>query len=89
MIFGRNKTELSALEEKRQIVVDFKYTFNTEQGKRVLLELMNHYHILNTHKGDLFKEGQRSVVLDILALNGMSIADLDHMIRGEQQNESY
>ncbi len=65
MQFGLNKKkDIEAAEQLRQLAIAYKRTFNTD--KVVLFDLMNKFNILDTHGGDAFKEGQRSVVLHIL-----------------------
>lgn len=64
-------------EKKEKFLVkqqDYKRTFSSEHGKRVLYDLMNdHYAIRSTYeRGDAlelaYREGQRQVVLRILTI---------------------
>lgn len=71
--------------EYRDKVLLYKRCFGTKDGREVLFDLMNVGHVLNTHKGDVFKEGQRAIVLDILQKCNISVAELDKLIKGEQQ----
>jgi hypothetical protein len=70
-------------KSQRARIISFKRTFGSQEGKEVLYELMNRYHILNDHGGDAFKEGQRSVVLHILTKCRINMAQFDEMMKGE------
>lgn len=70
-------------KEQRERIIAFKKVFGTQDGKTVLYHLMNKYHVLNSHKGDSFSEGQRSVVLEVLHLCNISIEQLDQLLKGE------
>lgn len=70
-------------ETDRQRIINYKKFFLSPEGKDVLFDLMNRYHILNSHAGDAFKEGQRSVVLHILKETNTDLAVLDKLLRGE------
>lgn len=71
--------------EKRERIIAFKKIFGMPEGKTVLYHLMNTYHVLNSHKGDAFFEGQRSVVLEIMHQCGISIEELDRLVKGEEE----
>jgi len=71
--------------EQRERVINFKRTFATPEGKGVLFDLMNRYHLLNSHDGDPYKEGQRSVVLFIMAQTNINIQTLDQLLKGENE----
>lgn len=84
MILGKNRArKLEAEQVLRDLVIQYKRVFGTEEGKAVLMDLMNRFHILNTHSGDALKEGQRSVVLHILSQTSVNLAALDQMLKGE------
>lgn len=72
-----------AQKEQRDRIISIKQTFGSEAGRATLLELMNRFHILHEHKGDAYKEGQRSVVLWIMKNVNVKIEDFDRMMRGE------
>ena len=72
----RSKKEIS----QRDMIVFYKNTFNSQAGKHVLFDLMNKYHILGTHRGDVFKEGQRSVVLTIMKSAKIDLAEFDKLL---------
>lgn len=76
MIFKKSPTT-------RNLVISYKQAFGTEPGKEVLFDLMNKYHVLNAHGGDAFKEGQRSVVLEIMRFASIDLNQLDKMMKGE------
>lgn len=67
----------------REKVISYKNFFGDDHGKAVLFDLMNKFHVLNTHSGDAFKEGQRSVVLWIMQQTHCDLAQLDKILRGE------
>lgn len=82
MMFGKRK-EAEVESVQRQRIITFKRVFGSPEGKEVLFELMNRFHILSSHGGDPLKEGQRSVVLEILSLANMNLAQFDQMLKGE------
>lgn len=59
-------------EKVKQLIQDYKVTFQSEQGQRVMQDLQNRCHLFTTTnvKGDAhesaFNEGQRSALLFIL-----------------------
>lgn len=77
MIF--NKKEAA----QRDLLIAYKHVFGSEMGKKVLLDLMNQFHVVNPHQGDPLAEGQRSVVLHILKQRHFSIEDFDRLLQGE------
>lgn len=77
-------------EETFAKVQDYKEVFNTEAGKKVLLDLMREGHVIsNTFQGDphemVYAEGRRSIVLFILQIINTDMATLKERI--EQANE--
>lgn len=70
-------------DNQRDLMVAYKQTFSSGQGREVLLDLMNRFHILQSHNGDLHKEGQRSVVLDILNRCHINLEEYDKLLKGE------
>jgi hypothetical protein len=77
-MFGRKQES-----DVRDRVIAYKNTFGSEMGKKVLFDLMNRYHILNDHGGDMHAEGQRAVVLHILKQCNINIEELDKLLKGE------
>jgi hypothetical protein len=78
--------------EKRAVqargrVVDYKRTFASEQGKRVLHDLIATHFVMNATytKGDpmgmAFKEGQRQVVLRIMTMMKMDPEEVERVIK--------
>lgn len=67
------RTKFLQLKAKARIAT-YHQVFNSPQGKRVLLDLMNQHYVLRSTivKDDFvsleYQEGQRAVVLRILAL---------------------
>lgn len=60
-------------KRERQLQRDYRYLFNTEEGKRVLEDLMRRFHAMDSTLvegdpcGTHHAEGERNVVLYILA----------------------
>jgi hypothetical protein len=71
-ITEKKTTARKAAEKYLGRVMDYKRVFKTEQGQRVLHDLMKEHFIMSPtyQKGDsmelAYKEGQRNVVLRIL-----------------------
>lgn len=67
---------------QRERVADYKTVFETDAGARVLNDLMQYAHILHPSyvKGDsahtAFREGERNVILRILAILGKEPKDI-------------
>ncbi len=70
-------------DQQRDTIVSYKQTFGTDAGKQTLFDLMNRFHMLNSHKGDPYLEGQRSVILYIIQNCHINLAELDTMLKGE------
>lgn len=70
-------------QEQREKIIAYKRTFGTPEGKTVLFDLMNKYHVLNGHKGDIHKEGERSVVLGIMYMCNINMEEFDRLMKGE------
>lgn len=77
MIFGKKA------QEQRDKIISYKRVFDSPEGKQVLFDLMNKFHILNTHGGDTIQEGQRSVVLWIMQQCNINLAQFDALMKGE------
>ena len=82
----RNKI-FSSQEEKgsaqREKILAYKRLFATADGKEVLCDLINRFHILASHGGEPMKEGQRSVVLEIMKNCNVDMVQFDKMLKGE------
>lgn len=73
------------------MVLAFKATFNSEQGKIVFSDLLNRYLWTksnpppgaNLGEAALFEKGQRSVVEDILSRVFTDMAEFEKRLRGE------
>ena len=85
MIFRKKKEELDTGAEQRDLLVAYKQTFGSPQGKLVLYDLLNRYHVLKSHDGSAFMEGQRSVAVSIITKCSISIAQFDEMLKGENE----
>ena len=77
MIFGKKA------QEQRDKIISYKRVFDSPEGKQVLFDLMNKFHILNSHGGDTIQEGQRSVVLWIMQQCNINLAEFDRLMKGE------
>ena len=75
------KKEESGVTRQRDLIIAYKRVFGGD--KAVILDLMNRFHMLNTHKGDAFMEGQRSVVCHILSKAKVSLKDFDKLISSQ------
>lgn len=74
-------------------IQDFKRTFQSEQGKRVLYDLMSNHFVMRptlAAKPDAiemaYNEGQRAVVLRIMTILKTNPVDIETMI--EEANEN-
>lgn len=85
MLLNRKKSK-DRVEADRQRVISYKKFFSSPEGKDVLFDLMNKFHILNTHNGNVFSEGQRSVVLHMMAQANIDLVQYDKIIKGEFDN---
>tara|TARA_X000001316_G_C914299_1_gene28937 strand:- start:363 stop:605 length:243 start_codon:yes stop_codon:yes gene_type:complete len=70
----QNPNQEEQQEKINQLVTDYKTTFGTENGQRVLNDLQNRCHLFSTTnvKGDAhesaFNEGQRAAILFIISM---------------------
>jgi hypothetical protein len=78
-MFGKEKAK------QRDLIIAYKRVFSTPEGKQVLFDLMDRGDFLNTHKGDPFREGRRSLLCDILHNVHINLKELDELLR---QNET-
>jgi hypothetical protein len=81
-LFGKKK-DGSVQEITKQKLIAYKQVFSSPQGKEVLFDLMNSCNILNSHRGDAFSEGRRSVALDILHKMNVNEQQLSDMLKGD------
>ncbi len=81
-MFGIKRSE-DRNQDARDNLIAYQRCFSSESGKKVILDLINKYHVLTTHKGDPYLEGQRSVVLDILRQTKINVAEFDKLLNGE------
>ena len=79
MMFGKRA------QEQRDLVISYKKTFSSPEGKAVLFDLMNRFHVLNPHQGSEYSEGQRSTVLHVMNRVGVNIEQLDQMLKGDNE----
>ena len=62
-------------------------TFSTDDGMLVLHDLFSRFHILTTHDGGPFAEGQRSVALHILNFCNFTSEDFALLAESEKERE--
>lgn len=85
----KESKRLTAIEKRIAAISDYKRTFSSEQGKRVLQDLMQAHYLMRPtlRKGNdlalnmAFNEGQRNVVLRILTILETSEASLHTLLK--------
>lgn len=73
-------------------IIDYKNTFGSEHGRRVLLDLMKAHFMMGTSfsKEPLemaLNEGERNVILRILSYLNIDHKNLEELIKEEANNE--
>lgn len=83
---------LADLWKRRQLAIDYRHTFNTEPGRRVLWDLLTRCHIFQSSfkpgapsEVTAFREGERNVGLQIMAM--MQIEDVEKLQEYAQTEE--
>lgn len=83
----------AAGKRSKQKILDYKAVFGTEQGKRVLHDLLVYSNFLQptlTSNNDpiemAFNEGKRNVILRVLSFGRMDIRDIDKLIEEGERN---
>lgn len=71
----------NAQSQARDLIISYKRVFGSVEGKRVLMDLMNRFHILNPTNGDT-QEGERRAVLHILKQCNVNLKQLDELLKG-------
>jgi hypothetical protein len=71
-------------QRQRDLIIAYKTAFSGEDGKAVLFDLMNKFHILNSHDGSAGKEGERKVVLHIMHQLNINLEAFDAMLKGNE-----
>jgi hypothetical protein len=93
MFWRKKTTQERALAQARRRPDDFRNTFTTGHGRRVLTYLMQSYHVFSpTHTmGDPYQsayhEGQRSVVLQILSFMNLNPDEVQEQINKTEQEQ--
>jgi len=82
-MFLKSKRPKDKTESDRQRVIAYKKVFGSPEGREVLFDILNRYHVLNGHDGSLLKEGQRTVALHILSQCAIDMAQFEKLLRGE------
>lgn len=89
MFFKRHQKQLDR-------IILYKAAFGTEEGKKVLYDLMINHHMINPVmvKGDpydtAFKEGERNVILRIISILKIDPVELLKKIEeGNEQDNRY
>lgn len=84
-------SQKSGAEKQYAKLIDYKVTFGSQQGRRVLLDLMNAHHMNEAFRGDSaelqFREGERFVILRIIKMLKMDVSRLKEAIDEEQQQQ--
>lgn len=89
MRLGSRRKPEDKNEADRQKVIAFKRFFGTDEGRVVMLDLMNRYFILNpipVATNDFQQgvyEGQRQVVLHLLGLAHTDMAQFEKILKGD------
>lgn len=89
-MFNKVKTYLDVKKEKAITIMAYKDLFATDDGKRVLKDLMKSCYVMqstidaNPHEM-AYNEGARSVVLRILSTINVDPMSLKEMIDGQSQ----
>ncbi len=82
MFFNNKKTQ-----EQRDLIISYKQAFGSAQGKSVLFDLMNRFHVLNAHDGEPMREGERAVVLYIMQQCKMNLKEFDKLLSDEIEED--
>jgi hypothetical protein len=77
-------------EEDRQKAILYKRVFCSDDGKQVLLDLMNRYFFMRftipaghtASEGAVLEKGRREVVEDIMARANLDVNKLDELMKG-------
>lgn len=89
MRLGSRRKPEDKNEADRQKVIAFKQFFGTDQGRVVMLDIMNRYFILNPVPIAINQfqqgvyEGQRQVVLHLLGLANTDLAQFEKILKGD------
>lgn len=87
MLF-RSKKEVSAEIAQREHVVLYKKVFGSPEGRKVLIDLMDRFHIVRSHQGDARLEGQREVALYIMNTCAINLTELDNLLKGDDHEHN-
>lgn len=75
---------MSNKEKKARLIQDYNTVFSTDEGKNVLMDLMERGFLLRKTEGDLRNEGRRELILEILFNLSYDVKAIMEMI--EQSN---
>lgn len=80
--------------QMRELALAYKRTFDSDDGKKVLHDLMKSCHIMtSTFNTDPYEthynEGARSVILRILKTVNVNMDDIDNMITKLEETEEH
>lgn len=76
-------------QKEKDRIQDYKLTFGSPHGKRVLYDLINACNVLNTSfvandpYASIYKEGRRAVVCGIMTKLSIKAEDLERLLKGE------
>lgn len=87
----QKKNDKELIKKKVARTMDYKRAFGSEQGKRVLRDLISYHHLMgSTYSGNvndmLFREGERAVILRILKILETDETQMQKLIE-ESANE--
>jgi hypothetical protein len=77
------KESADPVVRQRERFVSYKQVFGSENGREVLFDLMNKFHILNPTDGSQLQEGERRVVLHIMSHANIDLNVLDKLLKGD------
>ncbi len=81
---------MSRDEQKLAKYKDYQRTFNSEQGQRVLYDLMNEHYFLRSSFDQnpyemAFREGQKNVILRIMTILKLDLGKIKEKLEGAEQ----
>lgn len=90
-ILAEEKRREEREADARSKMIDYKRTFESEHGKRVLTDLMDRWYFLRSSASEtvsvsevaLMERGHRQVIEDILKRVFTSVEDFEKLLRGK------
>jgi hypothetical protein len=83
-LFQRRRLE-DRTEDSRQLVIQYKKFFDTEDGRAVLFDLMNRYRFMDEIPESPHDRliGAQNVIRYILSKANIKMAEFDKLLKGE------